>query len=124
MKDACTIWHLIIAKLYPYEQSGHLQSSSPRGLSYVMSGGKDGGGGNKKPTSSSLALVRCTAGPMMTSQSGKTSMSLLHTATGKVAVTNRYCVVTGEELIKPCREASKFSSLNSMSTSSSTALQK
>ena len=74
-------------------------------------------------TSSSLELIRCIPGPMITSQSGKTSTSLLYMPTGKVAVTKRYCMVTGEELIKVCSASSKSSSFSSISTSSNTALQ-
>ena len=44
---------------------------------------------------------------MTTLQSGKTSTSLLYISTGKVAVTNRYCAVKGEELIKDCSATSK-----------------
>lgn len=40
-----------------------------------------------------------------------------------MAVTKRYCAVTGEELIKLWRAASKSSSLQRMSTSSRTTLQ-
>lgn len=76
-----------------------------------------------KLTSSRPGLIRCMPGPMTTSQSGKTSTSLLYISTGKVAVTNRYCAVTGEELIKDCSATSKSSSLKSISTSSKMALQ-
>lgn len=73
-------------------------------------------------TSSRLELVRCMPGPMITSLSGKTSTSLLYMSTGNVAVTKRYCVVTGEDLIKLCNTCSKPSSPKSISTSSNTAL--
>jgi hypothetical protein len=76
-----------------------------------------------KPTSSRPGLVRCIPGPMITSQSGNTSTSLLYISRGKVAVTNRYCVVTGAEFIKLFNATSKPSSLKSISTSSNTALQ-
>lgn len=62
-------------------------------------------------------------GPMIILVSGKTSISLLYMSTGKVAVTNRYCVMIGEESIKLCNATLKSSSLKSISTSSNTALQ-
>lgn len=75
-----------------------------------------------KPTSSRPGLVRCIPGPMITLLSGNNSTSLLYMSTRKVAVTKRYCVATGEELIKLWNADPKSSSLKSISTSSKTAL--
>lgn len=76
-----------------------------------------------KPTSSRPGLVRCIPGPMITLVSGNNSTSLLYMSTCRVAVTKRYCVATGEELIKLWNADSKSSSLKSISTSSKTALR-
>lgn len=77
-----------------------------------------------KPTSSRPELVRCMPGPKMTLQSGNSSTSVLYMSMGNVAVTKRYCEVTGANFNRRCSTSSNSSSPKSTSTSSNTALLK